>query len=160
MTTSPVFPFAKLVSDFENLRAFTLKLIANVDAKAAGRMPAGFKNNLQWNLGHLLYAQSQALYLWSGHPAPYGKGFGDYFGIGTSPENFDSLVPDWDSLMALAKKHSRGILDVAGDRVDEPLNKTYRFMNLKIGTTGDTLPFLIAHESEHLAHVKRLVKAT
>lgn len=161
MTASPIaFPFAKLVTDFETLRAFTLKLVSNVDGKAAARVPGGFRNSLQWQLGHLLYAQSQALFLWSGHPAPYGKGFGEYFGIGTSPENFDSLVPDWDELMKLAKRHSRGILQITGDRVAEPLKKPYRFMNIGMGTTGDTLPFLLAHEGEHIAHIKRLVKAS
>ncbi len=161
MNPAPIaFPFAKLVSDFETLRAFTLRLLADVDASAAARVPAGFRNSLQWQVGHLLYAQSQALFLWSGHPAPYGKGFGDYFGIGTTPENFDSLVPDWDELMKLAKRHSQGLLEIVGARVAEPLNKPYRFMNIKMGTTGDTVPFLLAHEGEHIAHIKRLVKAS
>lgn len=154
------YPFEKLVSEFESLRAFTLKLIANVDAKAAERVPAGFRNSLQWQLGHLLFAQSGCLFLWSGHPAPYGRGFGEYFGIGTSPANFDSLVPGWDELMALAKRHSRGILEVAGGRVSEPLSKPYRFMNITMSTTGDTVPFMLAHEGEHIAHIKRLVKAS
>jgi hypothetical protein len=153
------YSFAKLISEFESLRAFTLRLIANVDSSAATRMPPGFRNTLQWQLGHILFTQSAAFHLWSGHEAPYGKGFGEYFGIGTSPGNFDSLAPDWDELMKLAKRHSRGLSEVLAGRVDEPLNKTYRFMNLEIGTTGDTLPFMLAHEGEHIAHIKRLVKA-
>ena len=159
MPTVPAFPFEKLVLDFETLRAFTLRLIANVETPAAMRVPEGFRNSLHWQLGHLLYTQSASLFLWSGHPAPYGRGFGDYFGIGTSPENYDGLVPDWDELMGLAKRHSRGLMAFLGDRATEPLAKTHNFMNIRTATTAETLPFLLAHEGEHIAHIKRLVKA-
>ncbi len=154
------FPYSKLISDFETLRAFTLQLISNVDGEQAACIPSGFRNNLQWQLGHLLFAQSASLYTWSGNPAPYGHGYGDYFGIGSSPTNMDSLAPDWDELMAAAKKHSRGLFEKISDRLDQKLHKPYKFMNIKMTTTGETLPFLLAHEGEHIAHIKRLIKVT
>jgi DinB superfamily len=152
----------KIISDFERLRAFTLKLISKVDSKAAERIPEGFHNNLHWQLGHLLYVQDQCFFLWSGHASCLGKGsayFGEYFGIGTSPKSFDSLVPDWDELLALAKRHSQGLQGVIGSRLAEPLRKPYQFMNMKMLFTSDTLPFMLAHEGEHIGHIKRLVKA-
>jgi hypothetical protein len=32
-------------------------------------------------------------------------------------------------------------------------------MDIAMNTTGETLPFLMAHEGEHIAHIKRLRKA-
>jgi hypothetical protein len=32
-------------------------------------------------------------------------------------------------------------------------------MNVAMATAGETLPFLIAHEGEHIGHLKRLRKA-
>jgi hypothetical protein len=154
-----LFPFAKLIGDFEALRGFTLRLVTNINENQARFLPVGSKNNLHWQLGHLLYVQSLCLFTWSGRPALFGHGFADYFGIGTDASHADSLAPDWDELMALAKRHSRGMLETVGPRLAEPLVKPYRLMNLKMSTTGDTVPFMLAHEGEHIGHIKRLVKA-
>jgi hypothetical protein len=39
------------------------------------------------------------------------------------------------------------------------LVKPYKLMNISMATAGETLPFLLAHEGEHIAHIKRLRKA-
>jgi hypothetical protein len=151
-------PFATLLKDFSDLRAFALKLLGGIEERDAMHMPEGFRNHLHWQLGHLLYTQGTTLYEWCGLPTPF-RGFAPYFGLGTSPADFDSLVPDWDVLLMSARKHLASLPGEVAGRLERPLAKPYRLMNIAMATAGETLPFLIAHEGEHIAHIKRLRKA-
>ena len=159
MATSDSLSFSKLLRDFSDLRAFSLKFLAGMNADEAMQVPDGFKNSLHWQLGHLLYTQSEALFKWCGEPSPLARRFKEYFGLGTSPSDYDSLVPDWDELLVLAQKQLRSLPKQVADRLHRPLAKPVKLMNLSMATAGETLPFLIAHEGEHLAHIKRLRKA-
>jgi hypothetical protein len=158
-TDSGSLPYAVLIREFSEVRAFTLKFLESIDAEEAMRIPPGFSNNLHWQLGHLLFAQGAALFLWSGKPLPYGRGFKDYFGRGSNPADYDSLVPDWDELKSLAKRQHREMPSQVAGQLEERLVKPIRLMDITMNTTGETLPFLMAHEGEHIAHIKRLRKA-
>ncbi|MDB5103497.1 MAG: hypothetical protein JWP91_1186, partial [Fibrobacteres bacterium] len=92
-------------------------------------------------------------------PSPCPGGFQGYFGLGTSPSEYDSLIPDWDELLTLAGRQARALPDQVAGRLHQPLVKPRKLMNISMATAGDTLPFLLAHEGEHLAHIKRLRKA-
>ena len=151
-------PFQTLLKDFSDLRGFALMFLQGMDEEEALTLPEGFRNHLHWQLGHLLYTQGTTLWEWCGRPSPF-RGFGPYFGLGTSPEGYDSLAPDWDTLLKLARRHLSSLPGEVAGRLHEPLLKTYKLMNLTMKTAGDTLPFLIAHEGEHIAHIKRLRKA-
>lgn len=152
-------PFSTLLRDFSDLRSFALKFLVTMEADEAFRVPEGFKNSLHWQLGHLLYTQGITLFEWCGLPSPFGPGFAPYFGLGSSPRDYDSLVPDWDELLALARRHVRSLPEQVAGRLQQPLIAPRKLMNLSMATAGDTLPFLLAHEGEHLAHIKRLRKA-
>ncbi len=151
-------PFATLLKDFSDLRAFSLRFLQGMEEEEAMALPEGFRNNLHWQLGHLLFTQGTTLWDWCGRPSPF-PGFAPYFGLGTSPGEYDSLVPDWDTLLRLARKHLLSLPGEVAGRLQEPLGKPYKLMNLAMTTAGETLPFLIAHEGEHIAHIKRLRKA-
>lgn len=148
-------PFSVLLRDFADLRAFALRFVANLGAEQAMAVPAGFRNSLHWHVGHLLYTQSTALFEWCGLPSPLHRDFPEYFGRGTDPGAYDSLVPDWDELLETAQRQSRALPEAAG-RLDAPLLKPIKLMNISMATVGGTLPFLLAHEGEHIAHIKRL----
>jgi hypothetical protein len=159
ITDSVSLPFSTLVRDFTDLRSFVLKFLVTMESDEALLVPEGFKNSLHWQLGHLLYTQGTTLFEWCGLPSPFHRGFQQYFGLGSSPKDYDSLVPDWDILLALARRHVRDLPDQIAGRLDQPLITPRKLMNISMVTAGDTLPFLLAHEGEHLAHIKRLRKA-
>lgn len=158
-TATDSFSYATLLRDFSDLRAFLLKFLMAMETEEANRVPEGFRNNLHWQLGHLLYTQGTTLFEWAGLPAPLPRGFKEYFGLGTGPGDRDALAPDWDELLSLARKHLRILPDQVAGRLDQPLVRPMRLMNISMATVGETLPFLLAHEGEHLAHIKRLRKA-
>lgn len=148
-------PFSTLLRDFADLRTFALGFVANLSAEQALAVPAGFRNSLHWQVGHLLYTQCTTQFEWRGLPSPLHRDFPEYFGRGTDPGAYDSLVPDWDVLLRLARVQLRALPEVAGS-LNAPLLETRKLMNVSMGTVGETLPFLLAHEGEHIAHIKRL----
>lgn len=156
---SSSLPFSTLVRDFSDLRAFVLKFLSSIEPDEAAKVPPGFSNSLHWQLGHLLYTQGVTLFEWCGQPSPIPRSFKAYFGLGTGPKDFDSLAPDWDELLALAKRQARALPEQVSGRLQQPLLAPQKLMNITMTTMGETLPFLLAHEGEHLAHIKRLRKS-
>jgi hypothetical protein len=150
--------YSVLLKDFSDLRTFSLKFLGGLSEEVALTRPQGFPNHLHWQLGHLLYTQGVTLFTWCGLPTPFPR-YGDYFGLGTRPEDYDSLAPDWDTLLQQARRHLASLPGAVADRLDRPLSKPYKLMNVTMSTAGETLPFLIAHEGEHIGHLKRLRKA-
>lgn len=147
----------KLLTDLEGVRRFLLEKLAPISSKQALIIPPGFKNHLHWHLGHLLYVQSSALYVRAGDPTPIPKSYRDYFGFGTAPAVYDSLVPDWDELMAVAAEFSRDLVGKHGHRTGKPLIKPLKLMNIAAGTVGEAVPFLLVHEGDHLCRVKQFL---
>lgn len=154
----PGLSYATLLRNFTDLRRFSLKFLEGIQSDEALFRPEGFPNHLHWHLGHLLFTQGETLFTGCGFPTPF-PGYRDYFDKGTRPEDYDSLVPDWETLMAQARRHLESLPAAVADRLDRPLVRPRRFMNLGMATAGETLPFLIAHEGEHIGHLKRLRRA-
>lgn len=156
--TAPIgLPFSKLLADLEGARRFLLEKVAPVSEREARVIPPGFQNHLHWHLGHLLYVQSSALHVRAGDPPPVPKSFREYFGNGTSPAGYDSLVPDWDELLGRAREMSRGLPDRHGPRAGKPLQRPLKLMNISAGTVGEAIPFLLVHEGDHLSRVKQIL---
>lgn len=58
-----------MVKQFDILRKtrqYVLELIANLSMEQLNEVPAGFTNNIVWNLGHMLASQQGVCYLRGG----------------------------------------------------------------------------------------------
>lgn len=157
--TGPALPCAKLLSDLEGVRRFLLDKLVPVPEREALAIPPGGRNHLHWHLGHLLYVQSSALYVRAGDPSPIPKSFRGYFGYGTSPAAYDSLVPDWDELLGRAREFSRDLPGRHAPRAGKPLRKPIELMNITARTVGEAVPFLLVHEGDHLSRVKLILSS-
>lgn len=156
-TEAATLPCAKLLADLEGARRFLLEKISGATETEARVIPPGFKNHLHWHLGHLLYVQSSALYIRAGDPSPIPKSYRDYFGNGTTPAGYDSLVPDWDELLKRAGEMSRDLPGKHAARAGKALRKPLKLMNIAAGTVGEAVPFLLVHEGDHLCRVKQIL---
>jgi hypothetical protein len=154
---SASLPCAKLLADLEGARRFLLERVADVSEREARVIPPGFKNNLHWHLGHLLYVQSSALYIRAGDPSSIPKAYRDYFGNGTTPATYDSLVPDWDEIRGRARGFSSDLVAKHESRCQKPLKKPLKLMHIEAGTVGEAIPFLLVHEGDHLCRVKQIL---
>ena len=68
-------------------------------------IPAGFDNNIAWNIGHIITSQQGMVYRLSGLPGYTDKPFARMFKAGTSPADWNE-EPDPQALRKVLKEHS------------------------------------------------------
>src|ERR1700712_316596 len=69
-------------------RLKVLEIIENLTIEQVNHMPAGFRNNIIWNLGHMVAAQQGICYKRSGKDIIVSEEFFDTYKPGTKPERF------------------------------------------------------------------------
>lgn len=68
-------------------RQFLKGLVSKFSLEQMNQIPSGFKNNLAWNLGHILVVQQRLVYALSGLPIHFEKAIADKYLPGTNPES-------------------------------------------------------------------------
>jgi hypothetical protein len=143
-----------LLTQLETYREETLHCVASLTEETADVIPAGFSNNIRWNLGHLYLDQ----YLWIQHltkePTPIPDGFREWFGYGTSPADWLTPPPSLDELKQLLREQPRVIRERYGHRLEEEFPATEMGMH----TLEQVLVRTIFHEGMHLASIIALRK--
>jgi hypothetical protein len=67
-------------------RQFLKGLVNKFTLEQMNHVPEGFKNNLVWNLGHVLVVQQRLVYALSGLPNYFDKETADKYLPGTTPQ--------------------------------------------------------------------------
>lgn len=142
---------------FNQLEAYRGELLGCVDGLSAERaetVPAGFRNNVRWHLGHVYLDQ----YLWIGavtrEEVPVPAGYRHWFGFGTDPSCFTADTPGVAELEPLLAGQVRRIRELYGERLEEEFPPT----ELGIFTIEQALVRTIFHEGIHLANVSDLLR--
>ncbi|QDW24284.1 DinB family protein [Pedobacter sp. KBS0701] len=69
-------------------RTRLLQLIETSDDEILFKIPAGFNNNIIWQIGHCITSQQRHMYMRSGLPMYISKEFMESFKIGSSPRSW------------------------------------------------------------------------
>ncbi|OCA89527.1 DinB family protein [Pradoshia sp. D12] len=142
---------------FKQLADYRHELLVAVDSMNEDEVnivPEGFRNNIRWNLGHVYLDQ----YLWIQHltkePIILPNHFNEWFGYGTSPEDWRGEVPKLDYLKRLLAVQPFMIRDLYGERLEEEYSVTESGMF----TVEQVLVRTIFHEGIHLGNILALKK--
>jgi len=142
---------------FKQLADYRHELLVAVDSMneaEADIVPQGFRNNIRWNLGHVYLDQ----YLWIQHLTKEAiilpNHFNEWFGYGTSPEEWRGEVPKLDYLKRLLAVQPFMIRDLYGERLEEEYSVTESGMF----TVEQVLVRTIFHEGIHLGNIIALKK--
>ncbi|WP_316831451.1 DinB family protein [Pedobacter aquatilis] len=81
-------------------RTRLLQLIETTDRETLFKIPAGFNNNIIWQIGHCITSQQRHLYMRSGLAMHISSEFIANFKIGTSPASW-TVMPDVNELKHL-----------------------------------------------------------
>ena len=60
------------ISQIQQTRTHILSVLNELSLEQLNKIPAGFNNNIAWNLGHLVAAQQGVCYVRSGLPMKVG----------------------------------------------------------------------------------------
>jgi DinB family protein len=78
----------KRIELIRNPRRLLLEIIKDLSVEQLNEIPAGFNNNIIWNIGHLIAAQEGVCYRRSGLELKTGENFFQSYKPGSKPEGF------------------------------------------------------------------------
>jgi len=130
-------------------RNMILRILQNYTLEQLNKIPAGFNNNLIWNIGHIIVAQQVLVYKLSGLPMMIADEMVDKYKNGSKPEqdvNQEELdeikILLFDTINKTATDYNNGIF------------KTYNEYTTSIGfnlkNTEEAIVYNNFHEGLHL----------
>lgn len=141
-------------------RHYLLQIVTDLNNEELNEVPAGFNNNIIWNLGHLVAAQQGICYLRAGLPAKVDDAFFAAYRPGSKPE---SKVDEGG--IARIKELLFTTLDSLEQDYAAGLWTQYPAWNtrygVKINSIESAIGFLLFHEGLHSGYImalKRVVK--
>ncbi len=142
---------------YSTTRKNLLESIASLSAEQLNKTPAGFNNNIIWNLAHMIAAQQGVCYKRGGHPMLIDEATFEHFKPGTVPPPFVteeqinhyknlllSTIDDWE------KDFNGGLFTQ---------NASWRQgMGIDINDIEESINFLLWHDGLHRGVIMSLMK--
>jgi len=149
----------KTIEIIRTPRKLLIGIIESLTTEQLNQIPAGFNNNIIWNIGHLIAAQQGVCYKRSGLELKTDEAFFQAYRPGTKPEGFVG----GDEVERI-KILLFSTLDELEADYDAGIFKTYTSVVTRYGIAltniDDALNFLPFHEGLHIGCIialKRLV---
>jgi hypothetical protein len=149
-----------VVKQFEILRAnrlIILKVIEDLTIDQLNKIPAGFKNNIAWNLTHLLVTQQLLCYRFSGVKVAIDEDMIDNYKKGTEPMGLISLT-EFEAIntqfLLLVDRFIKDF-DTAIFKEYQPYTTS---ANVTLNNIQDAIEFNNFHEGIHLGYILALKK--
>ncbi|PTQ95642.1 DinB family protein [Mucilaginibacter yixingensis] len=140
-------------------RRFLLGMITELSLEQLNRIPAGFNNNIAWNLGHMVASQQNICYLRGGVDLKVDVAFWDLYKSGTRPER-EFGADDMAIIQTLFTSTLDQLeADLTTELFDNYTPWTTRY-GVAITNVHEAVQFLPFHDGLHLgviSSMKRLV---
>lgn len=145
---------------FETLaknRKSIVYLTENLSEEQLNKIPKGFKNNIAWNVAHLMVTQELLCYKLSGLNGTIKDDVIDKFRKGTKPNQIVTLQE-----FELIKTHFLDLTKKLEDDYNKGIFKSYNnyttSLNVELKSFEDALTFNVFHEGIHLGIILQLLK--
>jgi abortive infection bacteriophage resistance protein len=141
----------------KTIREILLKILDNHSLEQLNKIPAGYSNNLIWNVAHCISAQQVLVYKLSGLPMLVSDEFIDKYKKGTKPEG-DVSQAEVDEI--------RGLLFSTLDKTEKDVNddiflnytRYLTSMGFELTNVQDALDFVNYHEGIHTGIIMSIRK--
>jgi hypothetical protein len=145
---------------FEGLkkgRALMLKVIDGLTIEQLNKIPEGFKNNIAWNIAHLVVTPQLLCYRLSGVPCLVSDAFIDAYKKGAAPtgdvtsEEFDKIKELFVSLpLKMEEDYNAGLF--------KEYNRYETSVGVSLSNINEAISFNLFHEGIHLGILLGLKK--
>lgn len=142
---------------WETNRKLHLAFLEKYTLEQLNKIPEGFKNNLIWNVGHIITTQQGLIYRLSGLPISISKEFHSKYKYGTSPTQ-DTTKEEVDEIKTLLfstiEETKKDFLD--GKFVS--FNEYETHIGFHLATFEEAISFNNYHEGIHLGFMMNIRK--
>lgn len=138
-------------------RHYIFKNIETLSIEQLNKIPDGFKNNIVWNIAHLVVTQQLLYYKLSGLKCAVSEGMIEKFQNGTAPllavsqEEFESITAQFLSLPEMLEQDFN-------NGVFKNYNEYTLSTQLTLNSIEDGIVFNTYHEGIHLGIILQLLK--
>lgn len=133
-------------------RKHLLDVVKDLSIEQLNKIPAGFNNNIVWNLAHMVATQQNICYKRAGIQPVIEDRFVTPFLSGTKPEAFVS-AEDIELIKGLFFSTLDELeTDLQGDKFDSYQSWTTRYGN-EITSGAEAVDFLPFHEGLHAGYI-------
>jgi len=125
-----------------------LRTVEGLNEEQINIIPEGFKNNIAWNLGHILITHQMLFYLMSGNKPQVSEELIERYRKGSSPTDKISLI-EFEEI----KKGFVNSIDKAEEDYNNGLFAGYKpyktSYGIDINSIEDVIEFIFAHDAFH-----------
>lgn len=134
-----------------------LNIVNQLSQEQLLKIPAGFNNNILWNLGHCISAQSGLTYGRAEVPMSLPETFVNFFKKGSTPQNW-TATPDLNEIKELAVSTAAKLREDYNKGVFKKYNEYTTSYGVTLSSIEDAICFNNVHEGLHLGSVMALRK--
>ena len=139
-------------------RTILLKFLDQFTLEQLNTVPAGFSNNIIWNIAHVIVTQQLLVYKLSGNDLMVSQNLVDRYRKGTKVEG-----PVDQEEVTLIKELLTSTIDTTEKDMDMLLNATFETYPTSAGftlnTVKDAIAFNTFHEGIHLGYILAMKKS-
>jgi hypothetical protein len=138
-------------------RTTVLSIIDNLSVVQMNTIPAGFRNNIIWNLGHLVAAQQGICYKRAGLPITVDEDFFETYRAGSKPERIYTAEDIAQIKELLVSTINQLEADLQTDQFTNYPAITTRY-GVELNNINEAISFLPFHEGIHIGTIVALKK--
>jgi hypothetical protein len=147
----------RAIEILKNPRKLILETISNLTIDQVNKIPAGFNNNIIWNLGHMIASQQGLCYKRTGLETRVSNDFFKTYVSGSKPERFFSEA-EYEELKQLFFSTLDDLeADYKANKFTayEGMNTRY---NVPVSNIDEAIGFLPFHDGLHIGYIMSLRK--
>ncbi len=138
--------------EIRQTRKNVLAIADTLTLEEINRIPAGFNNNIAWNLGHLVASQQILCYKLSGLPMHISSDFAVSYGKGSKPEGPLSQE-NLNEITSNIVDHISTLESDLKENKFTDFNSYQTSYGIRLENISETLQFMKMHEALHLGYI-------
>lgn len=138
-------------------RKLTIKVIESLTIDQLNNIPQGFKNNIAWNIAHMVVTQQLLCYKLAGLDCVISDKMIQNFQKGTAP-SFMVSKEEFETIKELFLKLPEKLEEDFNKGIFKNYNEFITSLNVTLNSIEDGIVFNTYHEGVHLGIILQLLK--